>query len=97
MKKILIIVSLGILCGCAVNIGLRERDIEKKTNLFKVYQNKENLEGYTKTEILLRFGKPDLTQESSIHDNKITVWYYKDIYYNLKITFVNDIVTEVEY
>ena len=97
MKKIFILLLLGILCGCAANKALKERSVEEKTNLFNAYENKENVEGYTQREILRKFGEPDLTEESSVYDNTVTVWHYKDIYYNLKVTFVNEIVTEIEY
>ena len=86
-----------MLCGCATNKAFQEKRIEQKTELFTVYENREDLQGYRREEILQRFGQPDLTKESSVYENVVTIWYYKDIYYNTTITFVNDIVTEVEY
>ena len=99
MKKIVFLLILVTLCGCAakrMKIPIEETPKEK-SELFTIYENKENLEGFTQEELRERLGEPYSSSESTSYDNKITVWYYKDIYYDIKITFVNGIAYEVEY
>jgi hypothetical protein len=99
MKKIVFLLILITLCGCAAKRAKipKETAPKEKSELFTIYERKEDLEGFTQEELLNRLGEPYSSSESIDYDNKVTVWYYKDIYYDIKITFVNGIAYEVEY
>jgi len=74
---------------------LKNKELLK--NIAISYQQKENLQGYTKSQILRRFGKPSFKKVESRNGLRIEYWIYQNIYAYMKITFIKGIVTKVEY
>ncbi|MBN2119473.1 MAG: hypothetical protein JW734_00270 [Candidatus Omnitrophica bacterium] len=93
MNKFIPLLLTLIICGCAA----KTTRVDQSRNLVEVYDQRENLEGYSSEQILKRFGRPQSREKTFVHKTPLIHWYYKNLYANMKITFVNGIVYEVEY
>jgi hypothetical protein len=93
MKKILVIFLILSLSGCVTeskkNIYL--------ANLADAYDKRENLDGYTQSQIISKFGKPSSQETSPLYNIRKDEWSYKNLYANMKINFINGVVTGVDY
>ena len=70
---------------------------ERLTNFIKACDTKEALAGFTKQEIIKRFGQPDFKKTTYVYDNRKDIWYYINMYGKMSITFVNGVAMGVEY
>ncbi|RKY27792.1 MAG: hypothetical protein DRP61_03390 [Candidatus Omnitrophota bacterium] len=96
MKKIAVLLGVIFLfiIGCSYYYQQKREILQ---NLASAYQNRENLQGYTKTQILRKFGKPQLRKSYLKNELKIETWVYQNIYSFIEITFIKGVVTKVIY
>ena len=94
MKKAAVLLGVIVFIGCSY---YHQQKREILQNLASVYQNRENLQGYTKTQILRKFGKPQIRKSYLKNGLKIETWIYQNIYCLMEITFIKGIVTKVIY
>ncbi len=93
MRKAILIAILGVFMGgCAsyIDYFMEKPPPELDYN--------PNLEGFTKTSILRKFGEPDSKEVSFKYDKRVDSWhYYYKIGKSMHITFINGHVSSVSY